>query len=81
MGTTYGAFDDRIVHEARMRLHVRRCFDCGLFWASEWLPGGCPKCTSEQVVRLHQSLSKAANRIAGLKGALTKARRKAKGGA
>lgn len=64
-------------HDVRVHLTVNRCCECGRWWANERGRGtGCPHCMNEALAELYANLEKQGRTITGLKGALTKAKKK-----
>jgi len=63
-----------------VRLHKRRCFGCGRWWAYETFNAGepqCPVCAGKLIDRMRGEVAKLTRGRAALKGAV---RRKAKRG-
>lgn len=71
-----------VLHEfkADIELRIDRCWNCGRWWGRERTgPGSapCPYCTDEIRGRLMERANKLERRVNALKGALTKARKRA----
>lgn len=62
-----------------LTLNGNRCVTCGRWWAVEqYVSGTCPKCAARRIAAADDEVAVAHRTIAALRGALTKANRRAK---
>ena len=68
---------EQLFTDQRVRLDVRRCYECGRWWAYEsYGPGSaeCPVCARRTLDRLINDQEKLNRTINALRGALTRAK-------
>ncbi len=69
---------DQIVHESKLTLTIKRCWDCGRFWACEAysVGGECPSCAQAKRDALVTEIKNLELTVRALRGALTTAKRR-----
>lgn len=70
---------ERIEFQETIALKIRRCYECGNYWAVEVRASGiprCPVCTGVAVDDANQRAYKAERSARSLRGALTRVRRR-----
>jgi len=70
---------DYIHRTEALTLEMRRCHECGRYWAFDSFHSPsraeCPACAGRQITRLYKRIGEMERTIIALKGALTKAKK------
>jgi len=64
--------------DQRIKLDLRRCYECGRWWALEVYANSsheCPSCAGRTIARKNDEIAKLERRIRSLKGAATRRKR------